>query len=327
MTWIVTGGAGYIGAHVAHAFLQAGMSVVVFDNLSSGHRSFLPQGVPFVEGDVCRRNDLDRIFDTYDVSGVIHLAGYKYAGESVRNPLYAYHQNVQGMITLLESMEAAEIRNIVFSSSAAVYGTAQDEWVTEQTALDPQSPYGQSKLVGEWMLQAQSQARGLCNTSFRYFNVVGSGVESVCDTSKYNLFPRIYDALDQGKAPIIYGADYDTSDGTCIRDYVHVADVAYSHVVAAKKLLAGEKLEAVYNLGSGTGYSVRNIMETFQQITQQTWIPRIASKRSGDPSCIIASGELAKRDVEWQVRYSLEEMVSSAWTAQDLFNKVRKMKY
>jgi UDP-glucose 4-epimerase len=313
MTWLVTGGAGYIGAHVVRAFLADGIDVVVIDDLSSGKAEFVPDGVPFVQANLLDGTAVRGALD--GVSGVVHLAGFKYAGVSVDRPLHTYTQNVTAMVSLLEAMAEKEIRNLVFSSSAGVYGTPKDEVVTEQTPPDPQSPYGESKLVGEWLLRDQAAATELHHTSLRYFNVVGSGDPSVYDASPYNLFPIVCDVLTQGKVPQIYGTDHPTPDGTSVKDYVHVADLARAHVAAARALDAGKSLERVYNLGSGTGTSVRQIMDAARRVTGIDFTPGEAPRRPGDPSRVVADGELAARDLAWKNTYSVDEMFATAWEA------------
>lgn len=316
MTWLVTGGAGYIGAHVVRKFVEEGIGVVVLDDLSSGHDSFLPAGVPFVQGSILDRDLVTSALRDHSVTGVVHVAGFKYAGVSVQRPLHTYEQNVTGTMVLLEAMAEVGVSRIVFSSSAAVYGTPDSDLVTEGTAKNPQSPYGESKLIGEWLLRDQEVAVGLAHTSLRYFNVVGSGYPDVYDTSPHNLFPLIFDALLDGRTPEIYGTDYPTPDGTCVRDYVHVSDLAISHVAAAKRLDAGEPIEAVYNLGSGDGVSVGEIMAAVRDVTGIDFTPELASRRAGDPPRIVASGDLAARDLDWQMRHSLVDMVASAWRAR-----------
>jgi UDP-glucose 4-epimerase len=335
MAWLVTGGAGYIGAHVVRAFADQGLTTVVLDDLSSGHRGFVDHGVPFYQGNVNDTELLHRIFTEHDIAGVVHLAAFKYAGVSVSRPLHTYTQNVTGMIALLGAMANHHVARFVFSSSAAVYGTPQTEQVTETTPTRPESPYGESKLIGEWLLADQARAteseavfnpggtppeppgvRALRHTSLRYFNVVGSGYPDVRDTSPHNLFPLIFDALAAGRVPHINGDDYPTSDGTCVRDYLHVSDLAISHVAAAQALMAGRPLEPVYNLGSGTGLSVRQIMDAVARVTGIDFTPEIRGRRPGDPAQIVATGELAGRDLNWQMRHTVEEMVASAWEAQ-----------
>ncbi|TCC45709.1 UDP-glucose 4-epimerase GalE [Kribbella capetownensis] len=313
MTWLVTGGAGYIGAHVVRAFRADGIDVVVIDDLSSGKAEFVPDGVPFVQANLLDGGAVRRALE--GVSGVVHLAGFKYAGVSVDRPLHTYTQNVTGMVSLLEAMADKDIRNIVFSSSAGVYGTPKDEVVTEQTPPDPQSPYGESKLVGEWLLRDQARAVDLHHTSLRYFNVVGSGDPAVYDASPYNLFPIVCDLLSQGKIPQIYGTDHPTPDGTSVKDYVHVADLARAHVAAARALDASKTLEPVYNLGSGTGTSVREIMDAARRVTGIDFTPAEGPRRPGDPSRVVASGDLATRDLGWQNTHTVDQMFATAWEA------------
>ncbi len=322
MTWLVTGGAGYIGSHVVRAFAAEGIAPVVVDDLSSGHREFVDADVPFYGASILDRAVLDEIFAEHDLAGVVHLAGYKYAGVSVSRPLHTYTQNVTGMLTLLAAMAEHQVDKLVFSSSAAVFGTPDTEIVTEANPTRPESPYGESKLIGEWLLRDQARATDLADsdqlrhTSLRYFNVVGSGYPDLRDTSPHNLFPLVFDSLVAGKVPAIYGDDYPTPDGTCVRDYVHVSDLAISHVAAAEALEAGRPLEPVYNLGSGTGQSVRQIMDAVARVTGIDFTPDVAPPRPGDPAQIVATGALAARDLDWSMRHTLDEMVASAWTAR-----------
>ena len=316
MAWLVTGGAGYIGAHVVRAFRQQGIDVVVVDDLSSGHAEFVPSDVPFYRGTILDSELLARIFAENTVSGVVHGAGFKYAGVSVQRPLHTYEQNVTATAVLLGAMQEAGVDAIVFSSSAAVYGTPDVDIVTETTPKSPESPYGESKLIGEWLLRDQGVATGLRHTSLRYFNVVGSGEPGLRDTSPHNLFPLVFDALVEGRTPRINGDDYPTPDGTCVRDYIHVADLATSHVAAAKRLDAGEAIEPVYNLGSGDGVSVGQIMSTVAEVTGIRFTPEVGPRRAGDPARIVASGELAARDLDWTMRHTLDDMVRSAWEAR-----------
>ncbi|MFD1720100.1 UDP-glucose 4-epimerase GalE [Amnibacterium endophyticum] len=316
MAWMVTGGAGYIGAHVVRALQDAGLAPVVVDDLSSGHRGFVARDVPFVQGTILDGGLLARVFADHDVEGVIHVAGFKYAGVSVQRPLHTYEQNVTATQVLLGAMGEAGVDKIVFSSSAAVYGTPDTDLVTESTERNPESPYGQSKLIGEWLLADQGVAAGLSHTSLRYFNVVGSGSPDLFDTSPHNLFPLVFQALLEGRTPRINGDDYPTPDGTCVRDYIHVADLAVSHVAAARRLAAGEAIEPVYNLGSGDGVSVGEIMRAVAEVTGIDFTPEVGPRRPGDPARIVASGELAGRDLDWRMRHTLEQMVRSAWEAR-----------
>ncbi|MCB5290767.1 UDP-glucose 4-epimerase GalE [Arthrobacter sp. SO3] len=318
MTWLVTGGAGYIGSHVVKAFTAAGVDCLIVDSLASGHRSFVPPGVPLVVASILDTGTVARAMAEHHVTGVVHLAGFKYAGVSVREPLLTFEQNVEGTVSLLRAMETADVERLVFSSSAAVYGTPNAERVTEETATGPESPYGESKLAGEWLVRDQGIATGLKHTSLRYFNVVGSGSPELYDSSPHNLFPLLFRALAAGQTPKIFGNDYSTPDGTCVRDYVHVTDLATSHVAAARALDSGVPLERVYNLGSGEGVSVHQIMNTARQVTEIDFEPEIAPRRPGDPDRIVAAGDLAARDLDWRMRHTLEDMVSSAYHAQRL---------
>lgn len=321
MSWLVTGGAGYIGAHIVRALAEAGLDPVVLDDLSSGHAAFVPEGVPFVQGTILDQQLVADTLRTHGVEGVIHVAGFKYAGVSVQRPLHTYEQNVEGTRVVLAAMADAGVTNIVFSSSAAVYGTPVVPLVTEDLPKRPASPYGESKLIGEWLIAAQGVATAasdapLRHTSLRYFNVVGSGDPSVYDTSPHNLFPIVFEMLLKGETPRINGDDYDTPDGTNVRDYVHVADIAAAHVVAAQRLRAGEPVEPAYNLGSQNGLSVREIMDAVARVTGIPFTPEIAPRRAGDPDRIVATGELAARDLDWKMRYTVDEMVRTGWDAR-----------
>ncbi|HCS61751.1 MAG TPA: UDP-glucose 4-epimerase GalE [Microbacterium sp.] len=321
MSWIVTGGAGYIGAHVVRALADAGLSPVVFDDLSSGQKSFVPEGVPFVKGSILDRELFEKALREHSAEGVIHVAGFKYAGVSVQRPLHTYAQNVDGTRVILEAMDAAGVTNIVFSSSAAVFGTPDVPLVVEDTAKKPSSPYGESKLIGEWMLRDQAIATAesehpLRHTSLRYFNVVGSADPSVYDVSPHNLFPIVFEKLIADETPAIFGDDYATEDGTNVRDYVHVGDIAAAHVAAAKRLSSGQSIEAAYNLGSGDGLSVKQIMDAMVRVTGIDFTPEIGPRRAGDPDRIVATGELAARDLDWKMRYTVDEMVRTGWEAR-----------
>ncbi|MFC5370262.1 UDP-glucose 4-epimerase GalE [Arcanobacterium bovis] len=317
MAWLVTGGAGYIGAHVVRAFHDAGIDTVVYDDLSTGLRQFVPDGTAFVEGSILDEDLLAKVFETYEITGVMSIAGYKYAGESVKRPLHTYNQNVTGLVSLLSAMHDAGVHNYVFSSSASVYGTPQVDIVTEDCPLSPESPYGQTKFIGEWLAADMKAIDPQWRyTNLRYFNVVGSAGTDVYDRSPHNLFPIVFDRLLAGKTPQINGNDYPTPDGTCVRDYIHVADLAVSHVAAAQALESGKDLLPAYNLGSGEGSSVAEIMHEIATVTGIEFDPIIAPRRPGDPARIVADGHAAARDINWKMRHSLADMVRSAWEAR-----------
>lgn len=318
MTWMVTGGAGYIGSHVVRALDEAGMSPVVLDDFSTGIPSFVSPGTPLVSASVLDTEAVAAALADHGVEGVIHCAGYKFAGESVKFPLHTYQQNVDGTRSLLQAMAGAGVRSLVFSSSAGVYGTPDVDVVTEETPTKPESPYGESKLIGEWLIRDQVVATAagptpLAATSLRYFNVVGSGYADVWDASPHNLLPKVFAAIEAGMAPQINGTDYPTPDGTCVRDYVHVSDLAHSHVAAARMLAAGRPLAPVYNLGSGSGSSVREIVNAIVEVTGTSLVPVEAPRRPGDPAIIVATGEKAADDIEWKHSHTVREMVASAW--------------
>ena len=322
-TWVVTGGAGYIGAHVVRALLASGRQAVVLDDLSTGISSFVPEGVPFVRGSV---DDAVAVAEAVDgvagpVAGVVHVAGFKYAGESVAKPLETYRRNVVGTVVLLETMAAAGVERLVFSGSAAVFGTPVDELVTEATPHAPESPYGASKDMDERIINDTVAAAtggggpGLAAVSLRYFNVVGSAYPDIYDVSPYNLFPAVMRHLAAGTVPHVSGTDYPTPDGSCVRDYVDVGDIALAHVTAAEALEQGRDLLPAYNLGSGDGLSVLEIMDAFRRVTGIDFTPELRGRRPGDPARIVASGEVATRDLDWANRHTVEEMVASAWAS------------
>jgi len=318
MTWLVTGGAGYIGSHVARCLLESGRDVVVLDDLSSGHRPFVPAAARFVEGSVVDPAAVDAALagtDGAPASGVVHLAGFKYAGVSVERPLHTYEQNVTAVQVLLGRMAQHGIGNLVFSSSAATFGTPDVDLVTETTLTRPESPYGETKLIGEWLIRDVARVTDLRHTALRYFNVVGSGYPDIFDSSPHNLFPLVLKALTSGGTPAVRGVDYDTPDGSCVRDYVHVQDIALAHVAAADAMEAGRPLEPVYNLGSGNGASVLQIMDAVRRVTGIPFEPLITERRPGDPARIVATGELAARDLDWTMRHDLDDMVRTAWVA------------
>ncbi len=313
----MTGGAGYIGAHVVRAFAAVGITPVVYDDLSSGFAGFVPDGVPFVQGDVLDVETLTETLSAHDCAGVVHVAGFKYAGVSVNRPLHTYNQNVTGIAKVLDAMHRAGVNKMVFSSSAAVYGTPETELVTEASPTRPESPYGESKLIGEWLIADVARAwPEFAGVSLRYFNVVGSASNEVYDASPHNLFPIVLEALVEGRTPKVNGTDYPTPDGSCVRDYVHVGDLAVSHVAAAQALEAKRPLRPAYNLGSGDGLSVLQIMDAMRRVTGIEFTPEVGPRRPGDPARIVADGQAAAADLDWQMRHTVDDMVRSAWDAR-----------
>ncbi len=313
----MTGGAGYIGAHVVRAFAAVGITPVVYDDLSSGFAGFVPDGVPFVQGDVLDVETLTETLSAHDCAGVVHVAGFKYAGVSVNRPLHTYNQNVTGIAKVLDAMHRAGVNKMVFSSSAAVYGTPETELVTEASPTRPESPYGESKLIGEWLIADVARAwPEFAGVSLRYFNVVGSASNEVYDASPHNLFPIVLEALIEGRTPKVNGTDYPTPDGSCVRDYVHVGDLAVSHVAAAQALEAKRPLRPAYNLGSGDGLSVLQIMDAMRRVTGIEFTPEVGPRRPGDPARIVADGQAAAADLDWQMRHTVDDMVRSAWDAR-----------
>ncbi|WP_406465663.1 UDP-glucose 4-epimerase GalE [Streptomyces sp. NBC_00111] len=316
MTWLITGGAGYIGAHVAKAMAAAGERVVVLDDLSSGIAERLPADVTLVRGSASDRGVVDRVLAEHAVSGVVHLAAKKQVGESVEKPLLYYRENVTGLGVLLEAVVAAGVRRFLLSSSAAVYGVPDVELITEETPCAPINPYGETKLAGEWLVRATGRAHGISTACLRYFNVAGSAEPALADTGVFNVVPMFFDRLTRGEAPRIFGDDYPTPDGTCVRDYIHVADLAEAHLAVARKLDrdAGETAgDLTVNIGRGEGVSVRRLAELVAEVTGITVEPVVEPRRSGDAARAVASSARMTGELGWTARRGMREMVESAW--------------
>jgi UDP-glucose 4-epimerase len=316
MTWLVTGGAGYIGAHVVDAMRTAGERVVVLDDLSTGVQKRLDD-VPFVLGSVLDRPLVEDTMRTHGVRGVVHLAAKKQVEESVRRPLHYYEQNVEGLRRLLEAATATGVESVVFSSSAAVYGAPDEDQVGEDLDCRPVNPYGQTKLVGERLVSDVATATGLRYASLRYFNVAGSAAPSMADTGESNLVPMVFRRLAERRAPLIFGADHPTPDGTCIRDFVHVSDIASAHVAAARGLADGRVTALTANIGRGDGVSVREMVETIRDVTGtagESWsAPVVVAARPGDPPRVVASAGRIRAELGWEARWGVRDMVASAW--------------
>ncbi|OIJ88878.1 UDP-glucose 4-epimerase GalE [Streptomyces sp. MUSC 14] len=314
MTWLITGGAGYIGAHVARAMTGAGERVVALDDLSAAVPARLPAGVPLVEGSTLDKDRLTRVLREYDVTGVVHLAARKQVAESVAEPTRYYRENVGGLGTLLDAVAAAGIRRLVFSSSAAVYGNPDVDLITEDTPCAPVNPYGETKLAGEWLVRAAGAAYGISTVCLRYFNVAGAAAPELADTGVFNIVPMVFDRLTRDEAPRIFGDDYPTPDGTCVRDYIHVADLAEAHLAAARRL-AGEGAagDLTLNIGRGEGVSVRELITVVGEVTGDRRAPVTEGRRPGDAPRAVASAERAARELDWRARRDVREMVASAW--------------
>ena len=312
-TWLVSGGAGYIGAHVVRSLQAAGADAVVIDDLSTGDASRVQ--VPFVEGDIA---DWRLVADTlrrYSVTGVVHLAADKQVEESMRQPLTYYRRNVVNLMQLLTAMAHAEVGKLIFSSSAAVYGMVESARVGEDHPTRPINPYGETKLIGEWLIRDQARATGLRFAALRYFNVAGTASPELGDLGRTNLIPMVFDALARGDQPVIFGGQHPTPDGTCVRDFIHVEDLADAHV-AAISTLDEPGAAHVFNVGCGRGYSVREVIEMVAEVSGHDIRPRTGPARPGDPAMVVADTAHITRTLDWRPRHDLREMVRSAWHAQ-----------
>ncbi|WP_418960088.1 UDP-glucose 4-epimerase GalE [Streptomyces tritici] len=316
MTWLITGGAGYIGAHVARAMADAGERVVVLDDLSSGVPGRLPAGVPLVRGSAADRALVGKALAEHAVTGVVHLAAKKQVGESVARPLHYYRENVHGLAELLEAVVAAGVPRFLFSSSAAVYGVPDVELITEETPAEPINPYGETKLAGEWLVRAAGRAHGMATACLRYFNVAGAARPELADTGLSNIVPMFFDRIGRGEAPRIFGADYPTPDGTCVRDYIHVADLADAHLAVARRLAersgAGDG-ELTLNIGRGRGVSVRELADVVADVTGFTGAPVVEGRRPGDAARAVASVDRVTKELGWTATRDVRAMVASAW--------------
>ncbi len=313
MTWLVTGGAGYIGAHVVKAMVEEGEPVVVLDDLSTGSPERLAEDVPVVVGSVLDPALVAAVLRDHHVQGIVHLAAKKQVGESVARPLHYYRENVTGLQTLLDAALGNDVDKFVFSSSAAVYGMPDVVEVTEETPCLPLSPYGETKLVGEWLVRDAHVAHGLRYASLRYFNVAGAASPELADIGVSNLIPMVFERLTAGAAPLIFGTDYATPDGTCIRDYIHAADIASAHVAAARHLAGGGD-GLVANVGRGEGMSVREMIDVILDVTgRQDVQPAMTERRAGDPARVVAAADRIRRTLGWTARYGVRDMVTSAW--------------
>lgn len=316
-TTLVTGGAGYVGAHTCKALAHAGYRPVIFDNLSQGHRSAVRWG-PLVVGDILDRNQIDKCIERHQPDAVIHFAASAYVGESVKDPGKYYRNNVVGSLVLLEAMRDAGIQKIVFSSSCATYGIPGTIPIEESTPQLPVNPYGQSKLVVERMIRDFGHAHAISGIALRYFNAAGADPEGDIGENhdpETHLVPLALDALSGLGPPLtIFGSDYETPDGTCIRDYIHVSDLADAHVKALQVLENGSSSDAC-NLGTGRGYSIKEVLATIHRVTGEAVPAKYGARREGDPPALVAATDKAREFLDWQPCHSdLEEIIRTAWS-------------
>ena len=317
MAILVLGGAGYIGSHTALELVKSGRDVVIADSLVTGYKKAIPEKARFYQGDIRDFEFLDNLFQQEKIEAVIHFAAYSLVGESVANPLKYYGNNLYGTKILLEAMVKNNIDKIVFSSTAATYGEPENIPVLESDRTCPTNPYGETKLAVEKMFKWVAEAHGLRYVSMRYFNACGAdenGIIGEAHNPESHLIPIILQVPNGKRETIsIYGTDYDTPDGTCIRDYIHVTDLAQAHILAVKYLYNGGKSD-IFNLGNGVGYSVREVIETARKVTGRPIPVTETSRRAGDPARLVASSEKAKRILGWKpVHNCLEEIIASAW--------------
>jgi UDP-glucose 4-epimerase len=322
---LVTGGAGYIGGHVVAELLATGRDVVVLDDLSTGYAERLPRHVPFVQASVLDTAQVERVMRSFQVDGVIHLAAKKSVPESVTQPLYYYRENVGGFESLLAAADASGVDRLVLSSSCSVIGTPLNQLVDEDTACRPESPYGTSKLICEWMVRDATAARtvagerSLHSVVLRYFNVAGAAGPVLGDRGVNNLIPMTFRAMTIGRRPQIFGDDYPTRDGSCIRDYIHVVDLARAHVDAAARLEQCSPHSGAYartfNVGRGEGITVKEVMTVVEQATGREVGAVVAPRRLGDPAAIVGNVDRIRAELGWVARLDLTDMVRSAWAA------------
>jgi UDP-glucose 4-epimerase len=311
---LVTGGAGYIGSVVAAQLLEKQYEVVVYDNLSHGKRAAVPPGARLVVDDIGNREALDRLLREQPVDAVMHFAAFIEAGESMREPAKYFRNNTANTLTLLEAVLAHKVPRFVFSSTAAVYGTPERTPIEETDPLRPTNAYGESKLLVERMLDWFHRIHGLHYASLRYFNASGAaGNQGEDHRPESHLIPLALEvALGKRDQIAIYGTDYPTADGTCIRDYIHVTDLARAHLLVLEELNTRDKL--VYNLGNGRGFTVREVIDTVRRVTGHPVPARETERRPGDPAVLVASSDKIKRELNWSAQVpELEDIVQSAW--------------
>ncbi|MBM7583482.1 UDP-glucose 4-epimerase [Bacillus pakistanensis] len=318
MSVLVCGGAGYIGSHAVAQLLDRNEDVIVVDNLEKGYNDAILDGANFYCGDLRSQVFIDHVFEENKIDSVLHFAGDSLVGESVEDPLKYYDNNVRGAISLLRAMVKYDVKHIVFSSTAAVYGEPKQVPICEEALTDPTNPYGETKLTIEKMLKWSERAHGIRYVALRYFNVAGADPLSRIGEDhrpETHLIPIILEVA-QGKREkiMIFGDDYPTPDGTCIRDYIHVNDLVNAHLLAIEKLKTSKE-SAVYNLGNGRGFSVKEVIEAARKVTKHDIPTEIAPRREGDPARLVASSNKAARELGWKPHYDgIEMMIHTAWT-------------
>lgn len=315
---MVAGGAGYIGSHMVRLLLQEKLNPVVFDNLSTGHKDFIPKGCPFFKGDLRNRKDLDRFFKKYPVETVMYFAASIVVSESVADPLKYYENNVSASVNLLKAMVDHKIPKLIFSSTAAVYGEPKVVPITEDADKEPANPYGGSKLMIEQILKDCVKSYNLRYISLRYFNVAGSGFNAETGI-RYKVITHLVPSIlkvASGERPIfnVFGTDYETLDGTCVRDFIHVMDLCRAHLAAIRYLDTHPEVKNdVFNLGNGDGFSVKQVIEASEKVTGLKIKVNLSPRRPGDPGRIVASSDKARRVLGWKPEMSLTQVIESAW--------------
>jgi UDP-glucose 4-epimerase len=314
---LVTGGAGYIGSHTVKALKAAGFQPLIFDNFSTGHRSFV-RNTPAFEGDLCEPADLARVFSEYSITGVLHFAGRALVGESVQHPELYYETNLLGGLNLLNAMNTAGVKYLIFSSTCATYGVPKQVPIDEDHPQNPINPYGDTKLAFEHAMRWFHEAHGLEYLSLRYFNAAGADADGEFGEDhepESHLIPLVLGAAAGRRADVkIFGTDYPTPDGTCLRDYIHVFDLARAHVVGLEALMNGKVKSQAFNLGTGHGYSVREVIDMCRKVTKKTFTVREVERRPGDPPELVAAVHQAKAMLGWTATESdLERIVATAW--------------
>jgi UDP-glucose 4-epimerase len=318
MTWLITGGAGYIGAHVVQSSLKSGRQVIVLDDLSSGVATRLPSGIEIERVTLTDANAVESVFARHNFNGVLHLAAKKKVGESVDRPDYYWQENVGGFQNLVDAMSRHAVKNLVFSSSAAVYGAPEIEpgkTISEIEKCSPINPYGLTKLEGEIISKELTNADGFKVAALRYFNVAGAGNPDLGDQFAFNLVPLVFEAIDAKLSPKVFGNDYSTPDGSCVRDYVHVQDLAEAHISAMDLVESMQPGFEAINIGTGSGASVFEVMSMIQDVTGIQLNPEIVDRRRGDPAALVADVSKAKEILGWENRLHLRDIVESAWLA------------